>query len=314
MTEIKKIKIDNLVFDCRVAGNENDELVILLHGFPESSYMYRTLIGDLSSKGYYCIAPNLRGYSSGARPKGKKNYAVDRLARDVLDIVKTTKKETFHMVGHDWGSAIGWQVVHDNPYSILSWTALSVPHPQSFYSAILNDKDQQDRSKYIKLFQLPWLPEFKMKSKDFKVLRKLWDVQSTDEIENYLSILKEKGAVTAMLNYYRANYKLLRRAGKEQILGDIYVPTLFIWGENDIAVGSVAVEEGHKYMKGDYTFLKLNGGHWLIQSNYTDVKSAIIEHLSKYRTVTNKNKSQQRVFIPDSDISMQHKTGKPKTE
>ena len=234
---IKKIKIKNLIFDCRVSGNEKNELIILLHGFPESSFMYRKLMEELSVLGYYCIAPNLRGYSGGARPSGKKHYTIDKLAKDVLDIAQSSDRDKFHLIGHDWGSAIGWQIVHDNPNAILSWTGLSVPHTQSFFEAILNDKDQKEKSKYLKLFQWPIIPEFKMKSNDFEVLRKLWTAQSKEEIEDYLSILKEKKAVTAMLNYYRANNKLLKRAGNEQILGNIHVPTLFIWGENDIAVG-----------------------------------------------------------------------------
>lgn len=281
-----KIKTNNLTFDCRITGKANNELVILLHGFPESSYMYLELMKDLTAQGYYCIAPNLRGYSSEARPSGKKNYTIDKLAKDVLGIANAAGQDKFHLIGHDWGSAIGWQVAHDRPDAVLSWTALSVPHTQSFFEAILNDKDQKEKSKYVKLFQLPWLPEFNIKSKDFNVLRKLWDVQSKDEIEDYLSILKEKGAVTALLNYYRANYKLLKRAGKENILGDINVPTLFVWGKNDIAVGPVAVKGGHKYMKGDYTFIELNGGHWLMQSNSAETKTAIIEHVNKNRTTT----------------------------
>ena len=288
MIEPHKIRINQLEFDCLVSGNENDELVLLLHGFPESAYMYRNLMEDLNSNGYYCIAPNLRGYSKGARLKGKKNYGIDYLVSDVLGFAKSANKDRFHLVGHDWGSAIGWQVVHDHPDLIISWTALSVPHPQSFFHAVLNDPDQQEKSKYIKLFQLPMLPEFKMKSNDFKVLRELWDEQSEDEIENYISILKEPGALTAVLNYYRASNKLLKRARTEQILGDIHVPTLFIWGNKDIAIGPVSVEGGHKYIKGDYTYIELDGGHWLNQTNYSEVKEAIVKHLNKFLDAPNK--------------------------
>ena len=287
MIEQKKIKIDQLEFDCLVSGSEDDELVLLLHGFPESSYVYRNLMEDLSSHGYYCMAPNLRGYSKGARPKGKKNYRIDQLANDVLRMAKKTNKKRFHLIGHDWGSAIGWQVVHDHSNLIISWTGLSVPHPQSFFEAILYDTDQQEKSKYIKLFQLPILPELKMKSKNFKVLRELWDEQSEDEIENYISILKEPGALTALLNYYRASNALLKRARSEKILGDINVPTLFMWGNKDIAVGSASVEGGHQYMKGEYTYIELDGGHWLLQSNYSEVKEAIIKHLDKFNELPN---------------------------
>jgi pimeloyl-ACP methyl ester carboxylesterase len=288
MTEIRKIRIDQLEFDCRVCGDEENELVILLHGFPESSIMYRDLMKDLNSHNYYCIAPNMRGYSKKARPRGKKNYTIDKLVGDILDIAKHIGKDKFHLIGHDWGAAIGWQLVHDYPNKILSWTGMSVPHLQSFFNAVLKDKDQKEKSKYIALFQFPFLPEWNIRLKDFKILRNLLDVQRDEEIEDYIAIAKENGALTAMLNYYRANNNLAKRAGTEQILGSIGVPTLFIWGKKDIAIGSVAVDNAQQYMKGEYRFLELDAGHWLIQTNYSEIKLAIIDHLSKFRIAPGK--------------------------
>lgn len=278
------IEIDNLSFDCRISGNEEDDLVILLHGFPESSFMYHKLMEDLSELGYYCMAPNMRGYSEGARPAGISNYSIDKLSKDIMDIAHYTGREKFHLVGHDWGAVIGWQIVHDNPEAILSWTGLSVPHTQSFFEALLNDKDQIKRSRYIKLFQIPVVPELKMKSKNFKILREMWDVHSMEEVEDYLSILNGNKALTAMLNYYRASSELTKKAKTRKILGDIHVPTLFIWGKNDEAIGEESVKNGHKYIKKEYTYLELESGHWLIQSSYSEVQAAIVKHLSKHRT------------------------------
>ena len=123
-----EIKIGNLTFDCRVSGNSNDELVLLLHGFPQTSCMWDRLMHDISAQGHYCIAPNLRGYSKGARPNGKEHYKVDALSKDVLDIAKYTGRDRFHLIGNDWGAVIGWKLVHDNPASVLSWTGLCIPH------------------------------------------------------------------------------------------------------------------------------------------------------------------------------------------
>ena len=281
---MKQIVIDELSFDCRISGNEEDELVILLHGFPESSFMYRELMQDLGELDYYCMAPDMRGYSEGARPAGISNYSIGKLTKDIMDIAHSAGKEKFHLIGHDWGAAIGWQIVHDNPEAILSWTGLSVPHTQSFFEALLNDNDQKKRSKYIKLFQIPFLPEIKLKSKNFKIFREMWDTHSKEEVEDYLSILKGKKAVTALLNYYRASSELTKKARTGQVLGDIHVPTLFIWGKNDVAIGAESVKNGHKYMKKEYTYLELESGHWLIQSSYSEVKAAIVEHLSLHRT------------------------------
>ncbi len=87
MTEIRKIIIDKLEFDCRISGNENDEVVILLHGFPETSFMWQHLMTEISPLGFYCIAPNMRGYSKNACPKGRNHYTIKRISQDILDIV-----------------------------------------------------------------------------------------------------------------------------------------------------------------------------------------------------------------------------------
>jgi len=207
MSTKRQIKIDSLTFDCRVAGKKEDELVILLHGFPESAYMWLGLMKDISALGFYCIAPNQRGYSNGARPTGKKHYTLEKLAKDIIDIAKAIGKKKFHLIGHDWGAGVGWKVVHDHPDSILSWTGISVPHIQAFFEAIINDKAQRKMSRYINTFQWPILPEMKIRKNDFEIFRKLWKNSSKAEIEDYLYIFRGKKALTAALNYYRSNDK-----------------------------------------------------------------------------------------------------------
>ena len=118
---------------------------------------------------------------------------------------------------------------------------------------------------------------------DFKLFRKFWKNSAQDEIEDYLKVFRNRKQLTAAINYYRSNYKLLKKAANAQILGDINVPTLFIWGNKDVAIGSVSVNNSHQFMKNDYTFLELDSGHWLIQNKYNELKKAITEHLLKYK-------------------------------
>ena len=276
-----KIKIDNLVFDCRTDGDPKNELVIFLHGWPESSYMWKKLMSDFSKRGFYCVAPDLRGFSRDACPKGKKHYGIDQLAKDVINISKFLKKSKFHLVGHDWGAAIGWKVVHDYQDAIFSWTGISVPHLQAFGKAIVVDGEQRKMSQYIKNFQLPYLPEIQLRKNNFKVLKRLWKHSEPNEIDAYLEIFTNPEQLTASLNYYRSNYKLLKKAVKDQILGDIHVPTLFIWGNKDLAIGTYSVSESHQYMKNEYEFIELDSGHWLIQTNYQELKKAISKHIDR---------------------------------
>ncbi|KAA3639072.1 MAG: alpha/beta hydrolase [Bacteroidetes bacterium] len=207
---------------------------------------------------------------------------LDKLTDDVLAIAKTLGKDRFHLIGHDWGAAIGWKFVHDYPEKIMSWTGMSVPHIQAFFEAIAKDKDQRRRSRYMSAFQFPILPEMNIRKNDFHIFRRLWKYSSKVQVENYLSVFREKKALTAALNYYRGNGHLIKHAIKSQIIGDITTPTLFIWGENDRAIGPVSVENGHQYMKGYYKFLPLDSGHWLIQTKYEEIREAVMDHLLKF--------------------------------
>ena len=277
MVKSNRIKIDDLEFDYRVSGEGNPKFVILLHGFPETSFMWNGLMDHLASCGFFCVAPDMRGYSKGACPKGVQNYSIDKLSADITNIANALGIHKFHLIGHDWGAAIGWNIVYNNPDRILSWTALSIPHTRAFAKAYKSDPKQKKKSRYIGFFLLPIIPEIMIRRNDLKVFRRLWKNSSTEELEHYLSVFRCKPCLTGALNYYRAN---LRR-GKRQYIGEIETPTLFIWGKKDLAVGEAAAKGTEKYMQGDYTFLELEGGHWLIQTNFEEVRNAVENHLKK---------------------------------
>lgn len=280
MTELRKIKTGNLEFDCRVSGEANNEFVIFLHGFPESSYMWLGMMDHLSSNGFCCIAPDMRGYSKNACPKGAKNYTIEKISNDILDIADKLEVKNFHLIGHDWGAVIGWNLVYNNPQRIISWTSLSIPHSRAFGKALKIDSVQKKKSRYIGFFLLPVVPEFVIRWNDFSRFKKLWRNSSPEEVNHYLSVFRRKQCLTGALNYYRAN---IGKGKIGQPIGKIETPTLFIWGNRDLAVGRVAAELNHKYMKSDYTYLELEGGHWLIQTNYAELEVAISKHLNMYK-------------------------------
>jgi pimeloyl-ACP methyl ester carboxylesterase len=287
MQKIINVKIEELTFDCRVAGDPEGELILFLHGYPETSYMWRNMIQDLADIGFFCVAPNMRGYSVGACPKGKKNYALEILANDILALANHFSKPKFHLVGHDWGSIVGWEIVQEHEASILSWTGMSVPHPKSFINSITNDNAQNKKSSYFKTLQIPFLPEIGIRKNDYKIFRKLWKDCSSEEIEAYLSVFKNPKQLTAAINYYRANIPLLKKRAKLEVTDHIYVPTLFIYGKMDGAVSAEAVNDGHQFMKGEYEYVELETGHWLVETKYQEVKKAIMNHVLKF-TLKNK--------------------------
>ena len=272
------VSVDELTFTCRVSGMENDgEAVILLHGFPETSRMYYDLIPVLVSEGFKVVAPDQRGYSPGARLPKISDYSIDKLSQDVIDIADAFQFEKFHLIGHDWGSAVGWVTVAFHSERVISWTALSVPHLDAFFKAMNNNPEQQRKSQYIKFFKKPILPEFYFSIFGYKYLRDIWRKSSKEEIEKYLEVFKQKGALKSSLNWYRANMK-----NDDKSIGDIAAPTLIIYGLKDMAIGEKSVDESEKYLKGDYKIEKLETGHWLIQESFEAVSKSIINHLTNY--------------------------------
>ncbi len=272
------VSVDELTFTCRVSGMENDgEAVILLHGFPETSRMYYDLIPVLVSEGFKVVAPDQRGYSPGARPSKISDYSIDKLSQDVIDIADAFQFEKFHLIGHDWGSAVGWVTVAFHSERVISWTALSVPHLDAFFKAMNNNPEQQRKSQYIKFFKKPILPEFYFSIFGYKYLRDIWRKSSKEEIEKYLEVFKQKGALKSSLNWYRANMK-----NDDKSIGDIAAPTLIIYGLKDMAIGEKSVDESEKYLTGDYKIEKLKAGHWLIQESFEAVSNSILQHLNTY--------------------------------
>jgi len=271
------------VLNCRIGGMENGgETVILLHGFPETSYMWVGLMDLLVKKGYRVIAPDQRGYSPKARPTLIKEYTLKHTVSDVLAIANAYKLKRFHLVGHDWGSSVGWAFIAEYPEKIYSWTSLSIPHMKAFQEAYRNDFDQQEKSKYIGFFNMPFFPEFYMSFNNYKNLRKVWKVHGDEEIDAYLNVFRQRGALRSALNWYRANIGNRRKPSDYIQFENVEVPTLFIWGNMDMAIGRKSVELSEKYMKGPYNFIELYAGHWLIQEEFDKVSNAMIKHLNKY--------------------------------
>ena len=266
-------------FRARVAGlgGESGNL-ILLHGFPESSAMWIPLIEAAADSGYQVVAFDQRGYSPGARPDDVTEYSIDRLSADVLAVADAVGFGEFHLVGHDWGSGVGWVLVLTRPERILTWTSLSIPHIAAFGAAISNDSDQQRRSSYMLLFRTPWLPEQLFAFNNFRLMRSaLYAEHHQEQLDEYLALFSEPGALTAALNWYRAatpgalpNPQVTR-------------PVLFIWGNQDPAVGRAAVDGQRPHLPDDYTELELDAGHWLMETHPDVVVPAVLEHLQKHR-------------------------------
>lgn len=276
-----RLKANGLEFLIRVAGMQNKgPALILLHGFPESSLMWQPLLEQSALEGYRVLAFDQRGYSPRARPKAVQAYEIDSLVQDVLAVADQIGFDTFHLVGHDWGAAVGWKTVMDYPERIQSWTAMSIPHTGVFYQALLNHPKQQKRSAYIKRLQTPFLPEFLFAINQKKVAEGLKDRWSPELLQECLAIQKEYGALTAALNWYRAmdTEKVgIEKSFKKKIIR----PTLFLWGTEDPVVSPEIIPLQQPYIQASYQEITFSTGHSLIQTRTDSVVQAILNHLKK---------------------------------
>lgn len=280
-TQLVRIPANGLEFRARVADNgnnlENKETVILLHGFPVTSAMWEPIIGSLASAGYRVVAFDQRGYSPGARPLDSSAYQLSDLVSDVMAIADELNAEKFHLIGHDWGSAVGWSTVMQHSDRILTWTGISIAHPSAFADALANDPDQQSRSSYFLLFTLPWVPETVFTFNGLALLMSTYAEMLPSQQKEYRAVFSEPGALTATLNWYRQMGA--DQGDSEELDPYIETPTLFIWGNNDPSAGRAAVIGQEQYMTGPYTKLELAGGHWLISSHSRIFLPTLLEHL-----------------------------------
>lgn len=276
---IQEIEANGFRFRCRCAGMEQGgEAVLLLHGFPETSHMWVPLLERLAAEGYRALAPDQRGYSPEARPKGADQYRYERLVEDVIALADAVGFGRFHLIGHDHGAGVGWALVGRDPRRVASWTALSVPHIRAFGEAIRDDADQRQRSQYIGFFQTPGAAEAALSAEDFSALRGIWTESSPAEVEEYLSVFRQPGALEAALNWYRGSLRLEGEDATSEI-GPIATPTLMLWGNRDMAIGRSGVENAARYMTGPYRLEELDAGHWLIQEAPERIIAETLRHL-----------------------------------
>jgi pimeloyl-ACP methyl ester carboxylesterase len=247
--EFRVLHVNGIDLHVVLAGPENDKPIIFLHGFPEFWFAWRNQIDHFVSSGYRVIIPDQRGYNLSDKPPGIKNYSVDVLARDVVGVLDAVTGSKAFVVGHDWGAAVTWHLTTQYSDRIHRAAMLSVPHPRVFMRNLIRNPAQLRKSWYIFLFQLPWLPEMFLRRQDWALLVKaLRDTSppgafSNSDLEQYKESWRKTGALTAMLNSYRAALLHASKFAVDSKTSRAKVPTLLIWGKNDqFAVQTMAKE------------------------------------------------------------------------
>src|SRR4051812_26785620 len=266
---------DGLRFDVWDAGPREGEPVILLHGFPQNRHCWKHVVPLLTGEGYRVLAPNQRGYSSSARPRGRRAYRMERLTADVVALAESVGAPRFHIVGHDWGGAVAWALAARRPELLRTMTSLATPHPQAMAKAV-RSSDQALRSWYVALFQLPWLPELALRPPARAAFQRALVRSGLDERDarDYVNRLGEPGAATAALNWYRA-LPFATKADRDAST----VPTLYVYGTDDFALGPRAAELTREHVEGPYHFVPVQDqGHWLPERAPDLVARLFTEH------------------------------------
>jgi len=271
-TSTYEIPVGDLTFDVLISGPDDGIPLVALHGFPESAASWGKVTPLLTAAGYRVIAPNQRGYSAGARPEGVDAYKIEHLVADVVGLLDALGLSDAHLVGHDWGSAVAWQVAGRHPNRIRSLTAISVPHPTAFGWELREDEDQKQRSSYIGLLRQEGKAEEVLSEDNFRRLRAMFDGQIDPEFaDEHIRVLSGEGALTGALNWYRA---------MTRDFGDIdrtTVPTTYVWSTGDTALGRAGAERCGEFVDAPYEFVVLDGGsHWIPEERAEELAEAIL--------------------------------------
>jgi pimeloyl-ACP methyl ester carboxylesterase len=268
-----RIQANGLVFRARVAGLDSDGPgLVLLHGYPATSAMWEPLIAPAAAAGYRVVAFDQRGYSPAARPEGVESYRIDRMVEDAVAVADAAGFEDFHLVGHDWGCVVGWIAAVRHPERIRSWTGLSIPHPGPMIQQL-----QGGLPTYIRVFNTPWLPELLFSFNDFALLRRGLP-ENEAQRDEYVSMLREPGALTATLNWYRAIPSSLAGFTGESF--EVQPPTLFVWGSREGWVNPDRLERQRALVRGPYHELEVDAGHWVMEEQTRTVVERTLDHLA----------------------------------
>lgn len=261
----------DLVFDVSDTG-AGDEVVVLLHGWPQDRHTWAAVTPMLREAGLRVVAFDQRGYSPRARPTGRRAYRMEELVGDVLALLDALGTQRVHLVGHDWGGAVAWAFAERHPERLRSLTVLSTPHHRAIAWAVRH-ADQARRSWYMAAFQVPVLPELVLRRRLPRVLR---DSGLPEEhVQRYAARFRLPGAARASLAWYRAIP--LRRNGSGQSQAHrISIPTTYLWGRDDPALGRAAAERTRDHVASDYAFVELAAGHWLPETHPRQVSTAIL--------------------------------------
>lgn len=271
-------------FHALAAGPAHGPLVVLLHGFPETSHGWRRQMGPLAAAGWRVVAPDQRGIGLSSKPAGIASYRVHVLATDIVAIVRALGHARAQVVGHDWGGAVAWTLAMRHADVVERVAILDAPHPAAFAERLRRHPSQMLRSWYMAFFQLPWLPEAVLRAGHFDRLARALVATSRPgtftpaDLDVYRAAWAQPGALTGMLNWYRA-LRLGGGAGATRGDGRIAVPVRILWGDRDQALEPALADASLAWCDAGEVFHFPDATHWLQHEEPAAVTARLLEFL-----------------------------------
>lgn len=245
-------------------GPANGPVILFLHGFPEAGFAWNKQASFFAAKGYRVLAPDQRGYNLSSKPKQVKDYQMDLLVADIADLINTVAQQKVVLVGHDWGGGVAWHLAMRHPELVERLVILNMPHPQVMHDYLKNNNRQRRKSSYAAFFQVPVLPEWVSGAFRFRMLERtlhrtaLPGTFSNAQIAAYKKAWKQPGALTGMINWYRA-YRFFN----PKPFNTVEVPTLIIWGQKDPLLMAEMAQHSMLPCRQAQLSLLAHATHWL---------------------------------------------------
>jgi pimeloyl-ACP methyl ester carboxylesterase len=270
---------DSVRLHAVAAGPRDGPVVVLLHGFPEFWYGWCRQIEPLAAAGFRVIVPDQRGYNLSGKPSGLAAYALAELVSDVIAIADQLGQEKIFLAGHDWGAAVAWSAALLHPQRIAKLVVLNVPHPSVMRRFLSTRPRQVLRSWYMFFFQLPWLPEALFSALNFRIGESSLfrssrpGTFSPEDLAQYRNAWSQPGALTAMINWYRALFRTRVKLRDKTVR----VPTRILWGERDDFLLTEMAHESLQYCSSAELFTFANATHWLHHEEPARVSELLID-------------------------------------
>lgn len=275
-----RLRANGLEFHACAAGPPAGPLVLLLHGFPESSHAWHHQMRPLAEAGLRVVAPDQRGYGQSSKPEGRNAYKIDCLADDVEGLARALGATRYAVVGHDWGGVVAWHLASRGAAGLERLAILNAPHPATMGQHTVAHLGQAFKSWYVAFFQLPGIPELTLGAHDYMWLRHALAATSRagaigDEVlRQYRDDWNQPGALTSMLNWYRA----LPFDAFAQ--GRIKVPVQILWGDRDAFLDAPLADRAAALCDEVETLHLDDTGHWLHHEEPRRVNEALLRFLT----------------------------------